>query len=106
MGSRVESLLVGPQSRAKEGGRNALRSCSKYVFTAGPWPLALPLALPCWVDSGWPGFPLCMGKGRAGSRSTEPSRREWVLGQLPTAWPLGSREGRAHSELSFARSVG
>ena len=102
----MESPVVGPQSRAKEGGRNPLRSCSKYAFTAGPWPLALPPALPFWVDSGGPASLSVWERAGQAVGATEPSRREWVLGQLPTAWPPGSREGQAHSELSIAGSVG
>ena len=101
-GSRVESPVVGPQSRAKEGGRNPLRSCSKYAFTAGPWPLALPPALPFWVDSGWPGFPLCVRKGRAGSRSHR--ALEKGLGAGPAPHGLAPRvQGRPGTQRALYR---
>lgn len=78
--------------------------CSKYVFTAGLWPLALPQALPCWVDSGWPGFPLCVGKGRAGSGSHRALKKGVGAGSAPHSLPPRV-QGRPGTQRALCRSA-
>lgn len=70
----------------------------------GPWPFLRPCPAG-WIVGGPASLSVWERAGQAVG-ATEPSRREWVLGQLPTAWPPGSTEGRAHSKLSFVHSVG
>ena len=87
------------------GGTLYTRVLNMFSLQArGPWPSPRPYPAG-WIVGGPASLSVWERAGRVVG-ATEPSRRAWVPGQLPTACPPGSMKGQAHSELSVTQRVG